>query len=406
MKGKILGAALAATLLGTAPADAGVFLCVPNSAGPPVTSGGTTGSCSSTATPVELPQSRSDQQTLLSVLQYMSYNATGIGGKPTITFKGANVQLINGAGSTTSKNGTGNLVLGYNEQAGTQSGSHSLLVGYGHTLTGSGALVSGFDNKASGDVSTVVGGAHSSAPGFGSLVGGGWYQSAGEFGTALGGRNNKATGYFDLALGGENNSAKGGASTTVGGLYNAAAGHYSVAAAGCNNLAGAGTLATYDGCPSDNATYWAVGDAAAVFGGKFNHAAATMTAVGGGERNKATGRLSTLNGGKGRAVSTPGATVDGGHFWVRMNSSAKVADSGGLNEQAISTYTYSGGWKVVYIAGMSFDKCSVSVEPDASDTTIGYRYISGGYVYVQTVKTTTSQPTDATGLMVSADCPQ
>ena len=279
-------------------------------------------------------------------------------------------------------------------------------MGYAHSLTGSGALVSGFDNKASGDLSTVVGGAHGNATGFASLIGGGWYQNAGEFGTALGGRGNKATGYFDVALGGEYNSAKGGSSTTVGGYSNSAAGHYSVAAGGCSNLAGAGTLATYDSCPSDNATYWAVGDAAAVFGGKFNHAAATMTTVGGGERNKATGRLSTLNGGKGRAVSTPGATVDGGRFWVRMNSSAKVADSGGVNEQAIQTYTYSGGWKVVYISGMSFEKCSVSVEPDASDTTIGYRYISGPYVYVQTVKTGTTQGTDASGLMVSADCPQ
>ena len=385
-------------------AHAGVFVCVPATAGAAVTSGGSDGTCAA-GKPVELPESRADQQTLMSALPYLSFKAAGIGGKPTITFKGANVQLVNGAGATMSKNGTGNLVLGYNENPGSQTGSHSLWTGYAQTVTGAGAVVTGFDNKATGDLSTVAGGAHNSAPGFASLVGGGWYQNAGDFGTALGGRSNKANGYFDTAIGGENNVAKGGSSTAAGGYYNVAAGRYSVAAGGCSNVAGAGTLASYDGCPSDNSTYGAVGDAASVFGGKFNHAAATMTVASGGERNKATGRLSTLNGGKGRAVTAPGATINGGIYWVRISSTGtKVAESGGLNAQPIQTYQYGGGWKLAYIPGLNLANCSVSVEPDASDATIGYRYVTGEYVYVQVLRN--GQGYDASGLMVSASCPQ
>jgi hypothetical protein len=87
-------------------AAASVFLCVPASAGAAVTSRGSAGACAS-GTPVELPDSRADQHTLVSILPYLSFNATGIAGEPTITFKGANVQLVNGLGSTGTINGAG-----------------------------------------------------------------------------------------------------------------------------------------------------------------------------------------------------------------------------------------------------------------------------------------------------------
>ena len=47
------------------------------------------------------------------------------GGKPTIQISGANLQLVNGSGSTETLNGAGNLVIGYDEMPGTQTGSHN-----------------------------------------------------------------------------------------------------------------------------------------------------------------------------------------------------------------------------------------------------------------------------------------
>jgi hypothetical protein len=57
--------------------------------------------------------------------------AEGIDGKSTVQFSGCNVQIVNGEGSTETTNGTGNLMIGYDNKAYgvTQSGSHNLIIG-------------------------------------------------------------------------------------------------------------------------------------------------------------------------------------------------------------------------------------------------------------------------------------
>lgn len=42
------------------------------------------GACGATGTTVALPASATDQRTLISILPYLSFSATGIGGKPTL----------------------------------------------------------------------------------------------------------------------------------------------------------------------------------------------------------------------------------------------------------------------------------------------------------------------------------
>src|SRR5437764_1129197 len=73
--------------------------CVPATAGQPVLSGGTgsTPSCGAGTTSVLAP----------------TFVAAGVGGKATVQLSGVNVQIVDGAGSTSTLNGTGNLVLGY-----------------------------------------------------------------------------------------------------------------------------------------------------------------------------------------------------------------------------------------------------------------------------------------------------
>ncbi|HEX4429746.1 MAG TPA: hypothetical protein VHZ96_10815, partial [Frankiaceae bacterium] len=162
---------------------ASVSLCVPASGAV------TGGACTGSGTTVALPSSATDQQTLISLLPYLSYTASGIGGKPTIKITGANMQIVNGSGSTTTLNGTGNLVLGYDETPGAQTGSHDLVLGEKNSYTGYSELLDGlsntvsggygvafgYDNTAVGLYSTVTGGAANRASGTGASVTGGEY---------------------------------------------------------------------------------------------------------------------------------------------------------------------------------------------------------------------------------------
>src|SRR5205807_3873238 len=91
--GVLAGGALAAVTPG--------WECVPTTAGQAVVSGGAgaTPSCGGNETAVLAP----------------TYVSSGVGGKPTVKFSAVNVQILNGAGSTASLNGTGNMVVGYDE---------------------------------------------------------------------------------------------------------------------------------------------------------------------------------------------------------------------------------------------------------------------------------------------------
>jgi hypothetical protein len=65
------------------------------------------------------------------------------------------------------RNGTGNLILGYDEAPGTQTGSHNLLLGgVGNQASAENASVSGGkENKATGEGSSVSGGGGGEASG-------------------------------------------------------------------------------------------------------------------------------------------------------------------------------------------------------------------------------------------------
>ena len=91
-----------------------------------------------------------EQETLKKLIPHISFVAAGVGGKPTVQFSGVNVQVVNGEGKTASANGEGNLVIGYDEQPGTQTGSHNLALGTGQTFTSYGGFVAVFKNAVKG----------------------------------------------------------------------------------------------------------------------------------------------------------------------------------------------------------------------------------------------------------------
>ena len=106
----------------------------------------------------------------------------------TLTLSGVNVQIVNGLKRTQSKNGLGNLIIGYNEESNRmraiaasdradydrlRSGSHNVVVGTKHVYTSVGGLVAGYKNGIHGPYSTVTGGHLNQALGGASSISGG-----------------------------------------------------------------------------------------------------------------------------------------------------------------------------------------------------------------------------------------
>src|SRR4051794_1854981 len=153
--GAVVAAAVSMSAAGTGTAGAAsVSLCVPSSGAV------TAGACAGAGTSVALPASSADQQALISLLPHVRFAASGIGGKPTITFTGVNVQVVSGSGHTNGAvNGEGNLVIGYAENTGnrTRTGSNDLIVGFDNGWSSYGQLVGGVHNVASGPYASAAG---------------------------------------------------------------------------------------------------------------------------------------------------------------------------------------------------------------------------------------------------------
>ena len=121
---------------------------------------------------------------------HIQFLDSGVAGKPTVRFSGVNVQIVNGQGTTSSANGEGNVVIGYDETAGEQTGSHNLLLGTNQSFTTFGSIVAGAENTASGPFSVVFGDEN---------------LASGKFSSVTGGVINKATAFESSVSGGIEN---------------------------------------------------------------------------------------------------------------------------------------------------------------------------------------------------------
>ena len=106
------------------------------------------------------------------ILSHMSvvYLDDGQGGTvKTIRIDGANLQVVNGQGTTNTTNGLGNLIVGYNElgnfNGDDRTGSHNLVTGQANSFSSYGGLVAGQSNTVSGRWSSVSGGKDNTASG-------------------------------------------------------------------------------------------------------------------------------------------------------------------------------------------------------------------------------------------------
>jgi hypothetical protein len=167
---------------------------------------------------------------LEGTLSKVSYDPDGktANGKPTLTITGANLQLLSGSGNTAAApNGKGNLIVGYDENAGDQSGSHNVLLGFGHRFTSYGGLIGGQNNALDGPLAAVFGLANTVQPGgeHASISGGNGNTVLAENASVSGGAVNFVSGRNSSIAGGDQNVVSGRQSSILGGFGNTVSGN-------------------------------------------------------------------------------------------------------------------------------------------------------------------------------------
>jgi hypothetical protein len=200
-------------------------------------------------------------------------------GHPEFVISGANLRIVNGLGFTETTNGTGNLIVGYNEPrppgfvpvdvpvGDNRTGSHNIVVGEWQNFSSFGGLVVGVASEISGAWASVSGGV---------------VNTANEFGASI--------------SGGARNIASGGASSISGGLFNTALGGTSSISGGTNNITTNGAVGAW------------------VTGGFQNSASNVGASVSGGSGNTASGIDSSVSGGNNRTAAGEFDWVAGGLF--------------------------------------------------------------------------------------------
>jgi hypothetical protein len=248
------------------------------------------------------------QNTLASV------SLISVNGQPTVRFTGVNVQVVNGMGITASTNGTGNLIVGYDEDdtsgrprctlgedpvsqqsvvtpedctraggtqttAGFKIGSHYLVVGPQHNYSRWGGVVIGLQNTSNFDYASVSGGLGNTASGQQATVSGGFSNTASGRGASVsGGANNIAGAVYTSVSGGTGGLAAALGASVSGGIGNTASGQDATVSGGVGGTAS--------------------GQWTSVSGGFANTAIGPGASVSGGDRNTASGRNASVSGGQ------------------------------------------------------------------------------------------------------------
>jgi uncharacterized coiled-coil protein SlyX len=220
----------------------------------------------------------STQTTAISALEAKTASMSLVthNGQPTVRFSGVNVQIVNGLHATDTINGTGNLIVGYDE-ADTSRRSRCT-VGWYNSPIGTVTVTDAATCAAAGGTWTnegfktgshyIIAGSENNYSGFGGVVFGYQNTSNAEYANVTGGRNNMAAGHSSNVSGGGYNSATGLAASVSGGSQNTA------------------------------------GPYASVTGGSLNEATVSGSSVSGGYSNTATGQYSSISGGNGCTLSS------------------------------------------------------------------------------------------------------
>jgi hypothetical protein len=263
-----------------------------------------------------------EEAQLKALLKYLTVQASGVGGQPTVKLTGANLQVASGA-KEAETNGTGNVVVGADETPRTQTGSNNLVLGGPEQeFTSYGGFLAGFINSTRFALASVLGGSKNQAFGYAATVsGGGLNTASGLYSSVSGGEGNVASNFAASVSGGGLNTASGERSSISGGSRNAASGEQSSVSGGEENKASG-----LDASVSNGRGNQANGSYAAVSGGGFNTASFTEASVSGGEHNTASAEDSWVGGGYKNEVVDSGIGAEGKFtsiFGGRENKTAK-----------------------------------------------------------------------------------
>jgi hypothetical protein len=233
-----------------------------------------------------------------------------VNGGNDIIISGANLNIINGGGSTQTANGLGNLIIGYNEARGGgadfRGGSHNLVLGQQSNYLSFGGIIGGYQNTISGPFAHVLTGYQNGALSFYACVTTGQgNNAANNYASVSGGINNTASGPYSLVSGGSVNTASGIACSVSGGSNNTASGSVSSVSGGLLNTA-SGTYSSVSGGEVNTAS----GFASSVSGGIQNTASSTYSVVSGGSQNTAAAVASTVGGGTQETILAMPASND------------------------------------------------------------------------------------------------
>gem|GEM_PF-3917432 len=306
-----------------------------------------------------------------------------------IYIDGANLNIRDGSGTTDGPvNGTGNLIIGYNEVRGHgfdhKTGSHNLIIGSRNNYRSYGGLVTGFNNEISGAYASVSGGWDNTAGSDYSSVSGGFYnRAAGESSSVSGGWNNIALGSNSSVSGGNSNTASGNYSTVSGGSSNTANGGDSSVSGGSGNTASGGDSSVSGGWGNI-----ASGRESSVSGGSINTASGSDSSASGGSGNTASGGVSSVSGGTYNLASGPLSSVSGGGLNNASGYYSSVS-GGGMGEARGGYSSVSGGDNNIAIGDISSVSGGYGGSASGKDSSVSggeggtapgiYSSVSGGY---------------------------
>lgn len=175
---------------------------------------------------IGLTQAQKDVLALMSVV-YIDDCQSGPGYK-TLRVTGANLQVVNGLGTTDTINGLGNLIIGYNEntQPCDHSGSHNAIFGTDNFYSAYAGLVGGFRNVVAAPYSLVFGRFNTSNYSGGSILCGAFNVIGYDNSAIVGGEGNTTLSEGTVVIGGQFNSAIGRDAVLGGGLNRHVAGDH------------------------------------------------------------------------------------------------------------------------------------------------------------------------------------
>jgi len=234
-----------------------------------------------------------------------------VNGVRTVRFTGVNLQIVNGTNTTETINGSGNLIVGYDEANTSTRIVCSLATDVnGNSLsTESNCLAAGGTvavRQKTGSHNLVMGSQNSYSSAGGIVAGSGNFITA-PFASNLGGTGNFASGRFAVNVAGTGNHPSGSTAATLAGTNNTASGANASVSGGSSNTASS-TGTTVSG-GSHNA---ASGPQSNVSGGISNESSGPFSHVSGGGNNISSGATSTVAGGSTNDASAPTSSVSGG----------------------------------------------------------------------------------------------